>query len=426
MPAVLRSIEIAVPPVSLRQEELRNVFAEQPGISALAKRLIRAAFDHSGIERRHTAVAELGLAAASDGGTSGAAAPGGGASAAAAAGAEAAGGPAPGPAGDPAPDAVEPLFFDVRTREVLAPSTGARNAFYAREAPGLFVGAARRAVEACPGLEPGAVTHLVTASCTGFYAPGPDLDVVRGLGLPASVKRSHLGFMGCCAAFPALRQAAEICGADPSAVVLVVCAELCSIHLRTAEDPDTIRGASLFADGAAAAVVTGPDAVLASGAVPAPGTAQAPAGEAPAPVLHLDRFETTVTPTGGEEMAWSIGDLGFEMVLGSYVPQIIGTHIEEATAPLVGEDRTAVRHWAIHPGGRSILDKVEETLGLSPEQLEPSRAVLRDYGNMSSATVLFVLREILRAPMDADEELVCGMAFGPGLTVETALMRKTR
>jgi predicted naringenin-chalcone synthase len=421
MPAVVRSIEIAVPPLSLRQEELRDVFAEQPGISALAKRLIRAAFDHSGIERRHTAVAELGLAVASDGGVSGAEASGAAAPDAAAAEADAAGGPAPDPAGKPAPGLagvpgpgdVEPLFLDARTREVLAPSTGARNAFYAREAPGLFVEAARRAVEACPGLGPDAVTHLVTASCTGFYAPGPDLDVVRGLGLPASVKRSHLGFMGCCAAFPALRQAAEICGADPGAVVLVVCAELCSIHLRTAEDPDTIRGASLFADGAAAAVVTGADAA------PAP-------AEPPAPVLRLDRFETMVTPTGGEEMAWSIGDLGFEMVLGSYVPQIIGTHIEEATAPLVGEDRAAVRHWAIHPGGRSILDRVEDALGLSPEQLEPSRAVLRDYGNMSSATVLFVLREILRAPMEEDEETVCGMAFGPGLTVETALMRKTR
>jgi predicted naringenin-chalcone synthase len=398
MSAVVRSIEIAVPPVSLRQEELRDVFAGQPGISALAKRLIRAAFDYSGIERRHTAVAELGLAAAPEG-----------------EGAQT----DPASAGDPAPDAVDPLFFDARTREVLAPSTGARNAFYAAQAPGLFVEAARRAVEACPGLKPGAVTHLVTASCTGFYAPGPDLDVVRGLGLRASVKRSHLGFMGCCAAFPALRQAAEICGADPGAVVLVVCAELCSIHLRRAEDPDAIRGASLFADGAAAAVVTGPDGVPGPDAVP-------PAGEPPAPVLHLDRFETMVTPTGGEEMAWSIGDLGFEMVLGSYVPQIIGTHIEEATAPLVGEDRAAVRHWAIHPGGRSILDKVEEALGLSPEQLEPSRAVLRDYGNMSSATVLFVLREILRAPLEEDEETVCGMAFGPGLTVETALMRKTR
>ena len=421
MSAVVRSIEIAVPPVSLRQEELRDVFAGQPGISPLAKRLIKAAFDHSGIERRHTAVAELGLAAASDAGG---------------AEAEPDGRPASGPGGKavpapleapvltgaPAPDDVEPLFFDARTRQVLAPSTGARNAFYAREAPGLFVDAARRAVEACPGLAPGAVTHLVTASCTGFYAPGPDLDVVRGLGLPASVKRSHLGFMGCCAAFPALRQAAEICGADPGAVVLVVCAELCSIHLRTAEGPDAIRGASLFADGAAAAVVTGPEAVLAPEAAPMPD----PAVEPSAPVLHLDRFETMVTPTGGEEMAWSIGDLGFEMVLGSYVPQIIGTHIEAATAPLVGEDRAAVRHWAIHPGGRSILDKVQDALGLSPEQLEPSRAVLRDYGNMSSATVLFVLREILRAPMEEDEETVCGMAFGPGLTVETALMRKTR
>ncbi|MCP3426221.1 type III polyketide synthase, partial [Rothia sp. AR01] len=162
---------------------------------------------------------------------------------------------------------------------------------------------------------------------------------------------------------------------------------------------------------------------------PAPAT-PAPGAPTPGtPVLHLERFETTVTPTGGEEMAWSIGDLGFEMVLGSYVPQIIEGNIVEALAPLREEAErrgVGIDRWAVHPGGRSILDKVEAVLGLNPEQLGPSRAVLRDYGNMSSATVLFVLREILHAPMEGEEEYVCGMAFGPGLTVETALLRKTR
>ncbi|MCP3427280.1 hypothetical protein NBM05_15010, partial [Rothia sp. AR01] len=266
MPAVIRSLEVAVPLVVLRQEELRDVFAAQPGISALSKRLIRAAFDYSGIERRHTVMDELdlaaALAAAPETPTPEALTPEAPTSEIPTPDASTSDAPAPDLA-DSAPgaaaDDAAPVFFDRRAREILAPSTGVRNAFYAREAPRLFVEAARAAVAACPGLEPAAVTHLVTASCTGFYAPGPDLDVVRALGLPRSVKRSHLGFMGCYAAFPALRQAAEICGSDPDAVVLVVCAELCSIHLRTANDPDTIRGASLFADGAAAAVVTAPD-----------------------------------------------------------------------------------------------------------------------------------------------------------------------
>ncbi len=373
MAVTLRSLEVAVPATELRQDEVREVFAAQPGLSRLASRLVTAAFATSGIERRYTAVSEMSLTQ----------------------------------------EIEDPVFFDPGTRQILNPSTATRNDLYVRAATELYVEAAAAALAACEGVEAGDVTHVITVSCTGFFCPGPDYRVVRALGLAPSVQRYHLGFMGCYAAFPALRQATAICRADPQAVVMVVSAELCSLHVRVTDDPDTILGASLFGDGAAAAVVTGRDL---------PSTR---------PVLRLDDFETVLTPVGEEAMAWNIGDHGFEMVLGTYVPHIIDEHITGALAPLLARDPSVdgrpyeeIEHWAVHPGGRSIVDKVEARLGLRPEQVRASRETLRDYGNMSSATILFVLKNILEQPHAGGEERICGMAFGPGLTVETALMTR--
>lgn len=371
MTVTVRSLEIAVPDTELVQDELRDVFLDQEGLSRLGSRLVSTSFNASGIERRYSAVREW----------------------------------------DPARAAGDPVFFDRSTQQFLNPSTATRNAVYAREATELFVGTAAAALAAAEGIEASDVTHVITVSCTGFFAPGPDYRVVRALGLTPSVQRYHLGFMGCYAAFPALRQAQTICRADPDAVVIVVSAELCTLHVRTSSDPDTIVGSSLFADGAAAAVITGRDL------------------PSRAPVLRLDHFETVLTPVGEEAMAWNIGDNGFEMVLGTYVPHIIDEHIVEALRPLLARDESLtdlpyrdIEHWAIHPGGRSIVDKVGAKLGLSGEQLEPARETLRDYGNMSSATVMFVLRNILDRAAAGTEQRVCAMAFGPGLTVETGLM----
>ena len=373
MTVTLRSLEIAVPPTILIQHQARDVFAAQPGLSRLGQRLVRTCFDSAAIDTRHTAVAEMSLAFR-------------------------------GP---------DPVFYDGTTGLLLNPSTKTRNDLFATAATALFVEAAAKAVDACPGLSAEDVTHVVTVSCTGFFNPGPDYKIVRALGLNPAVQRYHLGFMGCYAAFPALRAAKAFCDADPDAVVLVVSAELCSLHVRTSNDPDTIMGSSLFADGAAAAVVT---------ARPLPDAG---------PVLELDHFETVLTPVGEDSMAWNIGDHGFEMVLDSYVPKIIDEHIVAALEPLLahspelrGLPHGDIRHWAIHPGGRSILDKVQAKLGLSEEQLVPARETLRNYGNMSSATVLFVLKHILQQPATDARESICGMAFGPGLTVETGLFTK--
>jgi len=382
MPRIaLRGLTTAVPPTILEQEQVAEIFAEQPGLTRLAQRLVATAFAASGVAHRHTVLEELSA--------------------------------------DAAPPAA-PAFFDRARRALLLPGTRTRNDVYALQAGRLFVAAGRAAVEAVPGLRAEDVTHVVTVSCTGFYAPGPDFRLAQELGLRPGVQRYHLGFMGCYAALPALRLAEQLCRADPDAVVLVVSVELCTLHLRTSNDPDTIIAASLFADGAAAAVVTS--------AAPA-------AGER---AFELDAFATRIAPQGEQAMAWRIGDHGFEMVLSNAVPGIIGEHVVGAVAPLLaaspeleealggGRVGRVIPHWAVHPGGRSILDRVEDALALAPEQLAPARAVLRDNGNMSSATVLFVLRAILDDPGVSDGDLVVAMAFGPGLTVESALLRLRR
>ena len=403
MTVTLRALQTVVPPTILIQEQVRDIFAAQPGLSRLAQRLVSTSFNVSGIETRHTVIDELTIDN----------------------------------------DAAEPQFFDARQQLLLVPSTRVRNELYITEATKLFVEAGRRALAACPDIRPEDVTHVVTVSCTGFYAPGPDYMLVRELGLNASTQRYHLGFMGCYAAMPALRTAKQFVEADPSAVVLVVSAELCSLHLRSSSDPDTIVASSLFSDGAAAGIVSA--------------RALMPGEKA----LGLDLFETVITPVGEGDMAWKIGDEGFEMILSTYVPHIIDEHIEGALAPLFARDASItgqlaaplpvaapdlaggavatlvapvltlapaaslsslIEHWAIHPGGRSILDKTEAKLELRADQLIPSRETLRTNGNMSSATILFVMKAILDGPATADGERVCAMAFGPGLTVESGLM----
>ncbi|MDJ0320131.1 type III polyketide synthase [Pseudarthrobacter sp. PS3-L1] len=371
MTAYVCALETVVPSTLLVQDQAKDVFAAQPGLTRLGSRLVATCFDSAAIETRYTAVRELNLEHTTD----------------------------------------DPQFFDPSSGLLLNPSTKVRNEIFAREATPLFIEAARAAVNNCGGIEAADITHLITVSCTGFFNPGPDYRIVRALGLDPAVQRYHLGFMGCYAAFPALREAAQFCNADSDAVVLVVCAELCSLHVRTSNNPDTIMGSALFADGAAAAIVT----------------ARPPASAGP--LLRLDHFETVLTPVGEESMAWNIGDHGFEMVLGNYVPHIIDQHITGALEPifalpqLAGSTYTDVTHWAIHPGGRSILDKVQSRLSLTETQLVPARETLRNYGNMSSATVLFVLKHILQEAGTEDES-VCSMAFGPGLTVETGLFTK--
>lgn len=375
MNIAVRSLKTAVPKMVLVQDEVRDVFLAQPGLGRLARRIISTSFNESGIDTRHTVIEELTTDSQND----------------------------------------HPMFFDADSKQLQLPSTKERNELYISAANQLYVEIAREIIDDAQGIEPSDITHVITVSCTGFYAPGPDYVVARELALPPDVQRYHFGFMGCYAAMPALRAASQFCIADPHAVVLVVSVELCTLHLRSSQDPDSIVACSLFSDGAAGAIV--------SSSPPEDGEK----------ALIVNRFETVVTPVGEEAMAWTIGDHGFEMVLSAYVPKIIDEHIEGALGTLLEDDdalnlslsmgsvSSEIKHWAIHPGGRSILDRVEERLGLTEEQLTPAREVLRRCGNMSSATILFVLKSILEAEPTRADDRVAAMAFGPGLTVETGL-----
>lgn len=300
-------------------------------------------------------------------------------------------------------------FFRVLGKaDVSVPTTKARNDLFTLAAGEMFVDLARKVIDGCETANSSDITHLITVSCTGFFNPGPDYAIIKKLHLSKNIQRYNIGFMGCYAAFPALRLAHTICRSDPSATVLIVALELCTLHAQLRQDLDSIRSAAIFADGGAAAIVS---------------------AKSPGPdkrVFELKHFESTLIPDSERDMAWTIGDSGFEMVLSQYVPKIIESNIGAILRPMLdsqGMDICDVDHWAVHPGGKSILDRIESSLGLE-NSLEESRSVLRQFGNMSSPSIMFVLKHILQKPAKSINESVLSMAFGPGLTVEVAFMSK--
>ena len=300
------------------------------------------------------------------------------------------------------------LFHTLPDGSMNSPTTGQRNALYAKAARELAVKLARKTLAECPQFAKGDITHVVFASCTGFANPGPDYHLIRELGLNENVERYTVGFMGCYAAFPALRMAAQFCEANPQAVVLVMCLELCSLHLQVSDKPESIVANALFADGAAAAIVS----------------AREPARDRPFYRVH--GFQSALVPSSEAHMAWDIGDHGFNMVLSAYVPELIGSNIREMISGILdkrGLSLADIDEWAVHPGGRAILEQIEEQLALPANALDMARSVLRDYGNMSSPTVMFVLKGFLEEA-ETERAMTCAIAFGPGLTVETAVLER--
>jgi predicted naringenin-chalcone synthase len=268
------------------------------------------------------------------------------------------------------------------------PPTSERMALYAEAAPAL----ALRAIAGLPEL--GDITHLVVASCTGFVAPGIDQIIAERLGLSGAVERVLIGFMGCYAAVTALKTARHIVRSEPDARVLVVTVELSTLHLQDDLTIERLLAMLQFGDGAAAAIVTSEGRGLMLG----------------------DPFAATVKDTAGL-INWSIGDAGFVMHLSGAVPARLGEAlVDPATRQaLTGDvDARAIDGWAVHAGGRSILDAVETALDLAPDALAASRRVLRAYGNMSSSTLMFVLADMMATrPVQG-----VALAFGPGLAAE--------
>ena len=250
------------------------------------------------------------------------------------------------------------------------------------------------------------VTHLIVVSCTGMYAPGLDIDLVKSLQLPTSVERTAINFMGCYAAFNALKAADKIARADPGSVVLIVAVETCTLHFQKSTNEDAMVSNALFADGAAAVLI---------------GSSQKKGVS-----LSMDGFHSDLFLDGQEDMGWYIRDFGFEMKLTAEVPSHIQDGIAALTDRLLGKidvPLESISHFAIHPGGRKILDVIEEELGLSTQQNEPARFVMKNFGNMSSPSVLFAIEHIMQrlTPENKDERIL-SFAFGPGLTMESMLL----
>ena len=298
------------------------------------------------------------------------------------------------PADDPQGPAIDTLGLYTYGQ---FPTLGERMEVFEERAPPL----AARAVEALNlGAEAKKITHVIVTTCTGFAAPGVDLDLIDRFGIDPSAERTVIGFMGCHAALNALKLARHIVRSEPASRVLVVNLELCTLHLQETSAIEELLCFLLFGDGCAASLVSAD-----------------PEG------LALDAFHTVLVPGTRPLITWKIRDFGFEMMLSGRVPSVIARALEAASRGVLGgASPREIDRWAIHPGGRTVLDAVEQGLALGPDALAVSREVLRAHGNMSSASVMFVLRDVLAASQPGERG--AAMSFGPGLTAESMLFRR--
>jgi predicted naringenin-chalcone synthase len=366
MPSYLGAIGTANPIHRIAQPQIAGFMAQALGFDEPDTRKLRALYRVSGIEHRYSVLPDYGR-----------------------------------------PNGEYTFFPNTPTLEPF-PSVGQRMAVYRREALPLATEAVFDCLRQVPDVLPASITHLVTVSCTGMYAPGLDIELVRVLGLRPDVRRTCVNFMGCYAAVNAVKLADAFCRADTEARVLIVSVELCTLHFQKSPEEDHLISNALFGDGAAAALVLGR---------PLPNET---------PSLALTAFHCGLEPDGHDDMAWHINDFGFEMTLSSYVPKLIQRGIRRLTDGLLDSlpvQLADIRHFAIHPGGRRILETIETELNLTRDDNRHAYRVLRDYGNMSSATVLFVLRDVLAHTTPADHGApVLSCAFGPGLTLEAMLL----
>lgn len=362
MATVIEAIGAANPPIAKSQQEAAAFLKRIDGIPEAIRGKIDRIFCGSAIDRRHTCIQDYDLAPS------------------------------------------QFMFYPPNASLTPAPSTAARNRVYRQWAPRIAEIAAREAIgEAARA--PGEITHLITVSCTGFYSPGLDADLIHALDMRPDTQRTMIGFMGCCAAFNALRAADAICKSDPRAVVMLVCVELCTLHFQPVRSLEDLVVSALFADGAAAAVLS-----------------SRPRRSGPA--LCVERSITVLDSRSRGDMTWTVGDTGFLMGLSARIPsrlaEILPAFAQSLTA---GSEQSPpnVDAWAIHPGGRKVLDKAVETLNLAPQAVDESYAVLREYGNMSSATILFILARLIKRLSQRPLRRVAALGFGPGLTIEGCL-----
>ena len=287
------------------------------------------------------------------------------------------------------------------------PSLEIRMNWFNRYAGPLSVDAIRNCLDGKDS--PSSITHLISVSCTGMSAPGLDLHIMELMDLPKNIYRTSVNFMGCYAAIHALRMADAICGNDNQAKVLVVCTELCTLHFQREPTTDNISSGLLFGDGSAAILIT--------------------SGKDDRKGFELVTFYSEVVTKGKKDMAWELSSSGFLMTLSGYIPELIEEDFDSLVNKALNKaalQKKDITHWCVHPGGKRILESIQNGLGLAPGSLLPSYEVLKQFGNMSSATILFVLKnmaENIRHRRSEIPETAFGAAFGPGLTMETFVAR---
>lgn len=291
-------------------------------------------------------------------------------------------------------------LFKIKDKDAAYPATSNRMAIYKDEALKI----SKKAIDECLNDDTEKITHLITVSCTGFYAPGLDYEIIREYKFSPSIERYTINFMGCFAAINGLKAAWNICKGNKDARVLIVCVELCSIHLQKEKTDDNFLANSLFGDGAAAVLVT----------------SQKPSK----PSLKIEDFFSSLLPEGEDDMAWKVTDFGFQMRLSQYVPDIIKNGIGKLSDEIFKKfNRNEIKNILAHPGGKKILQVIEQHFNLKKEDNYYAYHVLKNYGNMSSPTVLFVIYHFLKElPDERVGEKTLALAFGPGLTLESALM----
>jgi predicted naringenin-chalcone synthase len=364
--SLIASISTALPEYKHRQTDLAGFMADLYHYPEEKRRMLKALYRSSGIEARYSVISDYSV----------------------------------GPelrSFFPKTDDMEPF-----------PDTAFRMSYFNNNARKLCV----TAIEGCldKKIDRSEITHLITVTCTGLSAPGLDIELVQELGLSPTINRTSINFMGCYAALHGIKQADYICKSDPNAVVMMVCVELCSIHFQKKDDPENMISNLLFGDGAAATLIVSDALAEKKG-------------------LHgfrIRKFHSRLILTGKADMAWNISSTGFLMTLSAYIPQLIengiGALLEGAMLEL-GVAKKDIRHWAIHPGGKKILEAVQQELNLERNDLSSSFEVLKNYGNMSSPTFLFVLDAIWKNKVDTTKpELTFGLAFGPGLTMESVTL----
>ncbi len=292
-------------------------------------------------------------------------------------------------------------FFSADKEENEVPSIGDRMDIYNRYAADLSV----KTIEKCIAgiIHSKEITHLITVSCTGMSAPGLDLQIMEMMDLPNTIVRTSVNFMGCYAAIHAMKIADAFCNSSKNANVVVVCTEFCTLHFQKEISVDNMTSSLLFADGCAAILMQGTHA-----------------GKG----LKLENFYSDVIFKGKNDMSWQLSPNGFLMTLSGYIPELIKADFEELVATALqktNRKQIDVTDWCIHPGGKKILQSIAQSLRLEKENFAASYEILNDYGNMSSPTILFVLKKIMDEIIENGREnaVVFGAAFGPGLTMET-------